>query len=237
MDSASMDQRDTTTTNEQVIDYLKYYVALDAPRYAVLLNGPWGSGKTHLIQCFLEENFSNPPTMSKSITKKIRSFLHKHGVDQYFNEKLQDKSTRNYVYISLYGLKSEDDISARIIASAVPGLGLKTTKILGSIIKSLLQPYRFTKFITELSIRNFISKFHKKIYIFDDIERCEIPVKQLFGYINQYVEHGEKNVIIIVNEYEITEKSEFSKTQEKIIGKTLQIEIPVSEATENSPKN
>lgn len=44
--------------NEAVTAFLKDYVAFaHEPRYAVLLDGAWGSGKSHLIKAFLEEVF------------------------------------------------------------------------------------------------------------------------------------------------------------------------------------
>jgi len=44
--------------NEPITAFLKSYVAFGhAPRYAVLLNGVWGSGKSHLIKAFLDDTF------------------------------------------------------------------------------------------------------------------------------------------------------------------------------------
>ncbi|MFJ4193121.1 P-loop NTPase fold protein [Pseudomonas sp. NPDC089534] len=228
-----MVQRNETQPNGQIIDYLKYYVELEAPRYAVLLNGPWGSGKTHLIQSFLDNHFSSPPSRSRSIAKRILKYLITPGMNRYFNDKAQERSASNYIYISLYGLKSDEDISARIIASAIPGLGLKSSKILGGIIKPFLSTLQYAKLIPDLSARDFISKFHKKTYIFDDIERCEIPIKQLLGYINQFIEHGERNVILVANTDEIPDTKDFTTTQEKLVGKTFRIEPPIEEAVEN----
>ena len=43
--------------NQHVTEYLDYYCAMDnAPEFAVLLNGEWGSGKTWFIKKFIEEN-------------------------------------------------------------------------------------------------------------------------------------------------------------------------------------
>jgi len=41
--------------NRHVIEYLTYYASLPhSPNYAVMLSGPWGVGKTHLVKKFLE---------------------------------------------------------------------------------------------------------------------------------------------------------------------------------------
>src|SRR4051812_27441274 len=40
--------------NQQVKEYLTYYAAFPhPPRFAVMLNGPWGIGKTFLLKEFL----------------------------------------------------------------------------------------------------------------------------------------------------------------------------------------
>lgn len=36
--------------NKHIIDYLNDYIQMSAPRYAVLLKGKWGCGKTYFIQ-------------------------------------------------------------------------------------------------------------------------------------------------------------------------------------------
>lgn len=42
------------------------------------------------------------------------------------------------------------------------------------------------------------------IFIFDDLERCECPLKEVFGFLNELVEHENTKVIIIANEKEIS---------------------------------
>jgi KAP family P-loop domain len=49
-----------TETNKHVREYLSYYVSLPhSPQYAVMINGPWGIGKTFLIKEFLRRNVGN----------------------------------------------------------------------------------------------------------------------------------------------------------------------------------
>jgi hypothetical protein len=43
-------------TNQHIFDYLDYYVDLaKPPRYAVMLTGPWGIGKSHNIRQYLDQ--------------------------------------------------------------------------------------------------------------------------------------------------------------------------------------
>jgi hypothetical protein len=63
-----------------------------------------------------------------------------------------------------------------------------------------------------------------ELYVFDDLERCEMPINQSLGYINGFVEHEGRRVVIIANEDEIKEKDEYARRREKLIGKTFELQ-------------
>lgn len=49
---------DPANSNSHIWEYLKYYLSFsETPRFAVLLNGPWGIGKTHLVKKILNAHF------------------------------------------------------------------------------------------------------------------------------------------------------------------------------------
>lgn len=57
-----MDSRRVVKANAHVRDYLSHYVSLPySPFYAVLINGPWGVGKTYLVKEFLRNQNIVPP--------------------------------------------------------------------------------------------------------------------------------------------------------------------------------
>lgn len=60
------------------------------------------------------------------------------------------------------------------------------------------------------------------IFIFDDIERCDCPINELFGFINGLVEHEGAKVILVAYEKEIS-------TQEKIVQKELQYSVVLND--------
>ncbi|EDW3767835.1 hypothetical protein GVD11_001962, partial [Salmonella enterica subsp. enterica] len=47
---------DDKQTNEHLRSYINYYTGLKNPRYAVLVKGEWGVGKTHLIKNILKDD-------------------------------------------------------------------------------------------------------------------------------------------------------------------------------------
>lgn len=58
-----MGKSEAIDRNRHIREYLPYYVNLpQAPHYAVLINGPWGIGKSFLVKKILKEQFKNDPT-------------------------------------------------------------------------------------------------------------------------------------------------------------------------------
>lgn len=183
------------TRNKHIWDYLKYYVAFPhPPQYAVLLNGPWGIGKTFFLKRFLDTQFAE------------RS---------------------DYVYVSLYGLSSIEEIDEALIAAIYPALSSTSAKIAGRVIKSAL---KYTGIEIDIKKNDFLSKSGAKLYVFDDLERCEMDVNRVLGYINEFVEHDECKVVILANEKEISNIDKYRQRREKLIGKTLEFESAFHEA-------
>ena len=175
--------------NTHIRDYLSHYLSFtEKPGFAVLIRGPWGIGKTFIV-------------------------------DRLLNELL--KSNEKRIYISMYGLKSIEDIDAALFQAVVPALGWKGTKLAGRVAKAAL---KFVNFELEVGAEDVLDKFDAKVYVFDDIERCDLSVDAILGYINEFVEHNGCRVIVIANEAEIEETKGYRRRREKLIGKTLEVE-------------
>lgn len=187
----------TDRSNKHVWDYLSYYLGLGYPPYfGVLVCGPWGVGKTHLVKAFLEKTL---------------------GDDQ-----------SEYVYVSLYGLSTIEEIDDALFQAVFPALTGTAAKVVGRVAKAGL---KFLKVDPgDWNIKEFLNKFHAKIYVFDDLERCEAPINKVLGYINQFVEHGGAKVVVLANEKEISAKEDYARRREKLIGKTLEVQSEFDEA-------
>lgn len=89
--------------------------------------------------------------------------------------------------------------------------------------------------IPDLKIPDYLKKLDGKTIVFDDLERCSIPIPQVLGYINQYVETCGLKVIIIANEDEIirvdvSDNKEdglkrYLTIKEKLIGKSFDVQM------------
>lgn len=70
--------------------------------------------------------------------------------------------------------------------------------------------------------------------VFDDIERTGIPMKQLLGFINYFIEHCACHVVVIGDEGKISgeAKKVFDGFKEKTIGRTFEVKPDVDDAIE-----
>ncbi|AZL69518.1 P-loop NTPase fold protein [Pseudomonas oryziphila] len=182
----------TKSINTHITEYLDYYLAHSNPRFAVMLNGDWGIGKTHLL----------------------RTYLSKH-------------SSETYAYVSLYGLNSFSEIDELIITDVHPVLDGSLVKAIESLGKSTLAYFNLQ---TDLGRKLLFNRYKRPIYIFDDLERCGLAPEKVLGYINQFVEHENKRVIIIANEQEFGKNEKYLRYREKLIGKTLSVSSPLNDA-------
>lgn len=177
--------------NRHIEDFLSYYTALDAehpPGYAVMLDGPWGIGKTYLV---------------RDLLKRL-------------------VGPQGYCYVSLYGVSKTEDIDDAIVAAMFPVAGHKATRITAGLIKSAAGMFKIS---TNLKLADIVDKFRGGLYVFDDLERCTMPIDVVLGYINEFVEHNGCKVVLIANESEIDARADakYRRRREKLIGKTLQI--------------
>jgi KAP family P-loop domain len=132
-----------------------------------------------------------------------------------------------YVYVSLYGLSETGEIDSAIFRAMYPILGWKGTKIAGRVASIIL---KHSNLEPSFKIDELVDRYKAKIYIFDDLERCEIPINKTLGYINEFVEHGGCKVVIVGNELEIADGDAYRKRREKLIGKTLEVQSSFEEA-------
>lgn len=204
--------------NEHVKEFLTHYSTLKSPEYAVLIRGEWGTGKTWFVKEVFELNQT-------------------------------DKVDKSKLYVSLNGVSSLAEIENEFFRQLHPIRSSKGAKIVGRLIKGLLKTtIRFdldenndgktdnaiTVSLPNEELLNSLNLTDDTILIFDDIERCSIPICNVLGYINQFVEHEGLKVILIANEKEIdTNDKEYKRIKEKLIGKTFEVKPNIKPALEH----
>ena len=67
--------------------------------------------------------------------------------------------------------------------------------------------------------------YNNTLVCFDDLERCQIPIKEVLGYINDFVEHKHLKMVILADETHIlelpNEHVSYANIKEKVIGRVL----------------
>ncbi len=152
-----------------------------------------------------------------------KTFLIKKLLEEQFKEREEE-----YVYLSLYGLTSIEEINEALLAAIYPALEWKGVKIAGRVMKAALS---FGGIETDYKLVDFLGHYKAKLFVFDDLERCELkPINKVLGYINEFIEHDGCKVLIIANEEEIEDGAEYRRRREKLVGKTLHVQSSFDEA-------
>ena len=174
---------------EDLVESILDYVRADYTDYAIMLNGEWGSGKTY---------FWN---------HKIRNRI--DGMQ--FNGKQYTT-----IYMSLYGISNLEDISKKIFIETTQLMDKNLKKYMNTSDKMRIPEYAKTGLdmanffgVTQNGDKIDYGKFFStddKVLCFDDLERANVDVIDILGYINNFVEHDHIKTIIICNEKELSTK-------------------------------
>lgn len=183
--------------NDHIINFLDYYTGLTTPpHYAVLLTGDWGIGKTFFILDYM---------------KKVEE---RHAGKKSTEDEARKDDSKAIIKVSLNGVQSKDEIDNMIIRAFHPSFAKKGAGIMGKVITSAASI--FNADLSNFQASDFLNVYRKEtIYVFDDLERCGMPIESTLGYINSFVEQEGCKVIIIGNEKEITGNRQTSLENEK----------------------
>lgn len=181
-------------SNQHILEFLEYFIDLPAsPQYAVLLNGAWGVGKSHLVDRFMNEQ--------KSRGKSI-------------------------VYVSLYGVKAADEIDQLLILEVVPALKSPLGKIGSRVAMTWAKKLSLEDAIKQADLTKHVDV---DLIVFDDLERAKLSSVEVLGYINRFVEHEKKKVLIVANEAEVDDARGYGRVKEKVIGMTFDVQQNIAE--------
>ncbi len=183
---------------EDLVESILDYIRSDYTDYAIMLNGEWGSGKTHF--------------WNNKIRKKIESM------------QLNGKRFTT-IYMSLYGISNLEEISKKIFIETTQLMDKNLRKFMGENGQETIPEYAKTGLdmanffgVTQNGNRIDYSDFFStddKVLCFDDLERANVDVIDILGYINNFVEHDHIKTIIICNEKELSTKLKSSNIEMK----------------------
>lgn len=191
-------------TSNEIVDAVTTYVRDENAKYAILIDGEWGSGKTYLYENYLVEAID-----SIEIGKKERKYN---------------------VYISLYGTSSIETLAKQLITNYLIYTKCKGHKFAKKGFKATAGAIGVASSAFSFSVGPVsadLSKIFKSIksiidvkdmvICFDDFERCTIPINEFFGYVNNLIEHCNCKVIILADERNIGKIFANTKVEEKYL--------------------
>lgn len=174
-------------------------------RYALMIDGPWGCGKTWFVE--------------QRLIPHIR--------DRKYKDAKGIAKKRDLNYISLYGVKSVADISDMLCSQEIEDKVISAVnsqtgqKIIRKPVNKTGRPFQIASLLTDIGIKwltkvtniaeekdfnkllSLFPDFNNNVIIFDDLERCSCDVNEVLGFINNFVEHSDAKVILVANEEEI----------------------------------
>lgn len=140
-------------------------------------------------------------------------------------------SEGNYYYISLFGMKSTEEIFASVFSAMFP-FDAKTKNDLDTHKGTTLFGVPIGAIALQLSSVVMRDKFDdSKTIIFDDLERCRVRPTDLLGVINRYVEHHGCRVVVIAHDVKLP--NILLEQNEKIFGQIIRIIPEIDEAYES----
>src|SRR5699024_8638403 len=132
------------------------------------------------------------------------------------NNVISGLQQKKFVYISLYGISSIEEINKLVFMNIILG-SEKSNKmekviepgvnLLAGIVKpfipvtDVIKDKKNIENIMEIFTKNF--KIENIVFVFDDLERCSCPIEEIFGYLNTFIEQNKNKIILIANEKEI----------------------------------
>jgi Cdc6-like AAA superfamily ATPase len=188
----------TNTDQDQITEYLRNWAdSKTPPRFAVLIDGAWGCGKTHFVKSMFDGK--------TSITKRKTIYVSLFGLSS-----VQDLETQLFYASATKGMGTAVKAGLRVDLN---GDGKQETNVNGDF-KGL-----------NSVVEKFGKNIENSVLIFDDIERCKVDPQTMLGVLNRYVEHTNARVLLIANtqNFEGDDKHKFNQYAEKLVGQRFKI--------------
>ena len=184
---------------EDLVESILDYIRAEYTDYAIMINGEWGSGKTYF--------------WNHKIKPKIEAM-------QVNGKKLTP------IYMSLYGISNLEEISKKIFIETTQLMDKNLKKYMNQHEEMTIPEYAKTGLDManlfgvsanegKIDYEEFFST-DDKVLCFDDLERANVDVIDILGYINNFVEHDHIKTIIICNEKELSTKLKSAVRQTKL---------------------
>lgn len=186
---------------EDYLERITNYIKDTRFSRAILIDGEWGCGKTFFVKTNLIPRLKGEHKVHKDLCYMP-------------------------LLVSLYGLSSIEDIQIQICSALLEQIidieekkgnhknikaiykytSLFGTAFIKGVGKHVGLDELFKEFNSQASESIFSSYKDEIVLIFDDVERCQVDIIELMGFLNNLCENNNYRVVVIANEKEIAKK-------------------------------
>jgi hypothetical protein len=189
----------------EVMKFLKNWANTNSkPHFAVLIEGGWGCGKTHFVTKLLE--------------------------DDAFTQ-------RKPIYLSVFGIADIQSLETSIFYASAgkvtrtlhKGVGLAASVFSGALTVNtggiVAGTANLNKVVgaAKAQLEKSVKIMDGALLVLDDLERCQIPMPELLGVVNRFVEHGDTRVVLCANTDNLKD-DDFKAFKEKVVGHSFFLE-------------
>jgi len=221
--------------NTALCEEITRYCEEENPTGALFLEGEWGCGKTF----FINHTLSNALKDSHIFVRV--SLFGIANVDELQNavKKKWIEAVAEYI--------TQDKVDTGVVSKIFKTFKPVAKACVDTIIDSTVSESKqgIAKSVLSISTDQLISisnTFNDKtiVLVFDDLERTDVPMKNVLGCINDYVENQHFNTIIVANEKTIREQEDekspendkkisYAEIKEKVVERQLAFQNAPSE--------
>ena len=151
----------------------------------------------------------------------------------------KDEKVNGALYVSLFGLSSNDQVKRKLIESVAPGaeahpkLWDAAKQAVSSGLKAL---EGFHKGFAALSDLNLLllapMMLREKVIVIDDIERKheKLGIDEILGFIDEYTQQHKARFVLVLNSDQLAKREVWDTLREKVIDQELKLLTTPEEA-------
>lgn len=176
---------------QKLDEEILFYLNDENADRALVLYAAWGSGKTHLINEWLDHRRKNRP----------------------YTPGMVRKDQMDIAYISAFGVRTADELHEKAVAAFIE-LAPKKKVLFGGRIILTAAASRLNLALPAISnstLLKFIAR--PKAIIIDDVERSFGNLGRIFGAINEFIEQHKVKVILICDRSKLEQRSQYGEIE------------------------
>ncbi len=198
-------------------EFIDNYLTNDKTKSAIMLIGGWGTGKSYYIQNVLKP-YLEEKKKGRCIIVSLYGLYDTNDISKaiYFEEKSKKLNTKISKCKILQKLKIKLAPKFDSCKFLQKKENQENAKFAGkTIIKGVTSFFNIDLTSSEEDLQRLYESIDLsgKLIILEDLERTNIPIKDVLGYVNNLVEQDGVKVLLIANEKELL------KSEEIVVGK------------------